>query len=143
MVNFNLTPDDKKKIVAAIREAESHTSGEIRVHVKSRCRGDVLAEAKKIFNQFQMHRTKHRNAVLIYVAPDSRQFAVLGDGGIHRRVGDDFWKGTRDQMSRFFSKGDFVGGIVEGVQSAGEKLKAHFPRGAANPDELPDAVTEG
>lgn len=132
-----------KRIVAeAISLAEEGTSGEIRVHVAARSVEDAYTEARKTFTRLRMHETKERNGVLIYVAPHSKKFAIVGDAGIDAKVGPDFWQSTRDRMAVQFSAGRLAEGIVEGVRSAGEKLKEHFPRRGDDVNELPDAVTE-
>ena len=84
--------DEEKVIVAAIVEAERHTSGEIRVHIEDRCRGgDPLQCALKFFFALKMNATKQHNGVLIYIAAKDHRFAVLGDEGIDKVVADDFW----------------------------------------------------
>ena len=131
------------EIVEAIRRAEGSTRGEIRVHVQNRCGEDPLKEARKVFRRLGMHRTREHNAVLIFVALQSRLFAIFGDEGMHGKVGDVFWNAARDKMQDHFVKNDIVGGIVAGVQSVGKKLKEHFPAAAGNRDELSDTVSEG
>ena len=142
MVEF-LDKQAKNKIVEAIRQAERATTGEIRVHVKPRCSEDVLKEAHKTFRRLGMHRAKEHNAVLIFVAPKSRRFAIVGDEGIHQKVGHDYWNAARDAMHHYFSKGDLAGGILAGVRSVGVQLKKHFPDGSGNANGLPDTVSEG
>ena len=132
----------KQKIVDAIRQAERLTSGEVRVHLKNQCGQDVLAEAKKIFHRLNMHKTKQRSAVLILVCPKNRTFAILGDSGIHAKVGGPFWNGVRDAMTGHFKKDQFVEGIIAGVLQTGEALKTHFPHTAGDVNQLPDEVTE-
>ena len=39
-----------------------------------------------------MTRTRERNAVLLYFAPVSRKFAVVGDAGVHEKCGAGFWE---------------------------------------------------
>ncbi len=132
----------EQRIVQAIREAEHKTSGEIRVHVRKTCKQDALVEAQKIFKKLGMHKTKERNGVLIFVAPQSRVFAIVGDEGIHAKVGVDFWDKTRDIMSNYFKSDKIAEGIVEGVLSAGRELAKHFPLKSDNPNELSDQVTK-
>ena len=134
---------DKKAIVAAIREAEAGTSGEIRVHVKRGATKDALEEARRLFGRIGMHKTRLRNGVLIFVSSKSRSFAILGDEGIHRLVGGTFWDATRDRMQAHFEKNELLEGIMAGVRSAGEQLKAHFPVGVKDRNELSNTVTEG
>ena len=81
--NF-LSDQEQANILAAISDAESHTSGEIRLHLESRCRGDVLDRAAVVFETLAMHKTSLRNGVLFYLATEDRKFAILGDGGIMR-----------------------------------------------------------
>ena len=133
----------KTAIVEAIRFAEKETSGQIRVHIKPLCKKDVMEEAKKIFFKLKMHRTKEKNAVLVFIALKDRHFAILGDEGIHVRVRDDFWNSTRDLMASFFAKGRLTEGIVAGVIEIGERLKEFFPVKPKNSNELSDTVTEG
>jgi uncharacterized membrane protein len=89
-----------------------------------------------------MHQTKHRNAVLIFVAPRSRTFAAIGDEAVHARCGDDFWRELADAMTAYFKRGDFTEGLVHGISRAGELLAAHFPREPDDRNELPDEVIE-
>lgn len=134
-----------ERIVAAIRAAEARSRGEIRVHVSRGAIGDVQKAAAKQFERLGMTATRERNGVLIFVAPESQRFAVIGDSGIHEKCGPDFWSGVAAAMEKDFREGRFAEGLVKGVESAGEELARHFPRveGASDVDELPDDVTEG
>src|SRR5437870_12383339 len=79
------------RIVAAIREAESKTSGEIRVYIQ-RGKLDVgpLIAARKRFYRLGMHKTLERNAVLIFEAPRAPQFAAVGVQAIAEKCGEAF-----------------------------------------------------
>ena len=131
-----------KQIVEAIRRVEKETGGEVHVHLRHFLIGDALNEAKKTFHKLKLHKTKHRNAVLIFVATKSKRFAVYGDEGIHQKVGDSFWNETRDKIQVYFKRGKIWEGIAAGVESVGEKLKIHFPARRGDANELPDQVTE-
>jgi uncharacterized membrane protein len=133
---------DSDRIVAAIRDAESRSSGEIRVHVTRRKPENLEERAKRRFELLGMTRTALRNGVLIYIAPKLRRFRILGDSGIHEKCGDDFWKETAAEIESHFRKGEFMEGIVRGISKVGDVLAAHFPRAAADANELPDEVTE-
>jgi uncharacterized membrane protein len=135
---------DKDRVVAAIRAAEARSAGEIRVHVSSRSVDDAQRAAVRVFEKEKMHETRERSGVLIFIAPPSRKFAVIGDRGIHARCGSDFWAEIARAMSADFGAGRFTDGIVKGVTSAGDMLAAHFPRSAERPDvnELSDDVSE-
>lgn len=135
------TPDQQEAIVKAIGEAEHATSGEIRVHIETSCKVEVLDEAAWLFKKVGMHKTADRNGVLIYLALKERNFAIIGDSGINAAVPPGFWDSVRDHMQQRFSEGLFTEGLVEGVLMAGEKLKEHFPRSENDVNELPDAIS--
>jgi uncharacterized membrane protein len=135
---------DHERIVAAIRAAEERSRGEIRVHVAHHSVGDAEAAAAAAFTKLGMSATAERNGVLIYVAPRSQRFAVVGDTAIHGRCGDAFWRGVAATMEKAFREGRFTDGIVEGIGTVGLALAREFPRVAGKRDEneLPDAVSE-
>jgi len=135
---------DRDRIRDAIRLAETRTSGEIRVSVSSLFWGDVRKTAEKAFLRMSMTATKERNAVLIFVVPARRKFVVLGDTGIHEKVGQDCWGEIVRIVSEKFSEGNFTDGLVNGIAAAGEQLATHFPFHAdRDSNELPDDVDLG
>jgi uncharacterized membrane protein len=133
-------PIDEPRVLAAIRDAEQLTSGEIRVLLARHAASDPVAAAQKHFQRLRMTHTKHRNAVLIFVAPKSRTFAVIGDAGVHEKCGDAFWRELAAAMETQFRAGDFTGGLVHGIARAGALLAEHFPREPDDRNELPDTV---
>ena len=133
---------ESDRIVKAIAEAEKKSSGEIRVHVTRHKPDNVEERARRRFELLGMTKTALRNGVLIYIAPNVRRFQILGDSGIHEKLGDSFWKETAAEIEAHFRRGDFTDGIVAGVAKVGEVLAVHFPRAAGDVNELPDEVTE-
>jgi uncharacterized membrane protein len=134
---------DHDRIVAAIREAEGRSRGEVRVHVSNQPGEDVQKAAAAQFERLGMTATALRNGVLIYVAPPAQQFAVIGDLAIHERCGGGFWGAVAQAMEEDFRAGRFTDGIVKGVTRAGEALATHFPRlDQADVNELADQVSE-
>ena len=115
-------------IVAAIRDAEHKTSGEIRVSISPKHIEDAVATAQAEFLRRGMNQSPERNGVFIFVAPRAHKFAVIGDEAVHAKCGDDFWQQLADAMAGFFRKSEFTPGIIHGVQKAGELLAEHFPR---------------
>lgn len=138
-----LNKEEEQAVVAAIRHAETGTSGEIRVHFERRVNGEALDNARKIFLQLGMQQTRLRNATLIVLFLESKKFAILGDKGINESVPDHFWDETRDLMGGFFRKGEIAHGLCTGIAQIGEKLKAYFPADEENPNELSDELSQG
>ena len=117
-----------ESIVTAIREAEHKTSGQIRVSISPSHIDDPFAAAQVEFMRLGMNQSPERNGVLIFVAPRSQKFAVIGDEGVHAKCGDEFWRKLADAMAGYFRKSEFTPGIIHGVQKAGDLLAEHFPR---------------
>ena len=138
-----LTKLEHDRIVAAIREAESKTSGEIRVLVqRGKLKSDPLVAAQKKFHRLGMHKTRERNAVLIFVVPRVHKLAVVGDNAIHERCGDEFWQRIVETMRVHFRNEKFSDALIDAVNEVGKVLAAHFPRTSASANELPDDVIE-
>jgi len=135
--------EEHQRILAAIREAEQDTSGEIRLFVETHCKGDVLDRAAFIFGELDMHKTGLRNGVLFYIAVASQKFAVLGDTGIHARVPSDFWDHIKEVMKKHFADGDLVTGLSEGIRMGGKALQEHFPYKTGDSNELSNEIAFG
>jgi uncharacterized membrane protein len=131
---------DHDRMVAAIAEAEKQTSGEIRVYVSHRKVNEVRRAAIHHFQKLGMQRTKHRNAVLIFVAPESQNFFVVGDEAVHAKCGETFWEQVAAGMQEQFRQARFTDGIIHGIHTAGKLLAQHFPRNGADRNELPDSI---
>ncbi len=132
----------------AIKAAESHTSAEIRVHLERRlprrffgARVDALARARRLFTKLGMHRTAERHGVLIYLAVDDRTLAVVGDVGIHGRVGDRLWHRVRDAMLEKLCAGAPREAIIGAIEGIGHELARHYPRRPGDTNELGDEVS--
>jgi uncharacterized membrane protein len=137
-----LTDANKQAIMDAIAQAEQNTSGEVRVHIESKVKGtSPYDRAVQVFEQLGMTETAQRNGVLVYVALDDRQFAIIGDEGIHAKVGETFWDQEKDQMVQYFAQGDIIGGIVYFIKQAGEKLKSYFPYQTDDKNELSNEIS--
>jgi uncharacterized membrane protein len=138
-----LTKLEHDQIVEAIRKAEAKTSGEIRVLIqRGRLNTDPFVVARKKFHQLGMHKTRQRNAVLIFVAPRSHKFAMIGDAAIHEKCGDEFWQRVVERMRAHFQMEKFSAGLIEAVHEVGGVLARHFPTSSPEKDELPNDVIE-
>lgn len=132
-----------KQIESAIKSAEKNTSGEIRVHIESRCRGNEVECATLAFHKLGMHKTLLRNGVLFYLALKDKKFAVVGDKAIHKNVPEGFWNLVRDKVLEHFRQEKFTEGLCEGVGMTGTELKKYFPYSEKDKDELSNEVTFG
>lgn len=131
---------DHDRVVAAIANAEQRTSGEIRVLVAREKAEDPVQAAQSHFERLGMTRTAARNGVLIFVAPRSHRFAIIGDTAIHERCGQSFWSEVARAMEQRFKQAEFTEGLVNGIEKAGALLAEHFPRQPDDQNELPDKI---
>ncbi len=138
---MKFSKEDERRLVEAIREAESQTSGEIRVHLQKKIKSSVYDEAKQAFEKLGMTATQERNGILFFLAEDQREFAILGDSGIHAKVDSKFWDQLSDTMQNDFKKGDFIIGLSKGIQMCGVELAKHFPRHLDDRNELSDFIS--
>ena len=132
-----------EQLVAEIAKAEAGTSGEIRVFVQRGPVGHALTDARTQFRKLGMEKTKERNGILIFVAPRARQFAVIGDEGVHAKCGPQFWKDLVEAMGAHFRKEDFTAAITHAIHEAGDLLGRYFPRQDGDRDELANDIAEG
>ena len=139
----HFTSEERERIRQAVNKAEVLTSGELRVYIEDTCKNDVLDRAAFVFAEMMMHKTKLRNGVLIYLALHDKKFAIIGDAGIHAKVGDDFWNNIKHQMTLHFKEMRFTEGLVYGIMEAGKALQQHFPPADNDNNELSDDIVFG
>jgi uncharacterized membrane protein len=137
------SPEEQETVIAAIRDAEKRTSGEIRVHVEPNCKSDPFVRAREVFEQLGMAATAQKNGVLFYIAHEDKKFAILGDSGIHEKVKDVFWQEERDILMDHFSRKAFAEGLAVAIAKVGEKLQQHFPYQSDDSDELSNDISFG
>jgi uncharacterized membrane protein len=127
---------DDDRVKAAIVAAEKLTSGEMRVSVSRFFWGNVQRAAHRAFTRLGMRATRDRNGILFFVVPSRRRFAIIGDEGIHQKVGQEFWEKL--------VAGKFNEGLIRGIAEAGRLLGLHFPyAGDKDVNELADDIDHG
>jgi uncharacterized membrane protein len=97
--------------------------------------------AERAFDRLGMRGTAQRNGVLFFIVPSRRRFVVLGDEGIHSKVGGEFWDKVVGAVASEFRERRFTDGLVQGIATVGRELATHFPFDpATDKNELPDDV---
>ena len=132
---------DQPRIVAAIETAEKQTSGEIRIHIQPRVGNlEIRTVAERTFERLGMTKTELRNGVLLFVACEEQRFVILGDRGLDEKVPAGFWDEIAAKLTIHFKAGEFTDGIVDAIHSAGDQLKAYFPRATDDRNELTNEI---
>jgi uncharacterized membrane protein len=132
---------DQPRLLAAVRDAEALTSGEIRIHVQAKTYGiDIKTVAERTFERLGMTKTALRNGVLLFIATEEQAFYICGDKGIDEKVPAGFWDDVAAKLTEQFKSGQFTDGIVEAIGAVGEHLARFFPRASDDVNELSDDI---
>ena len=131
------------RVEKAVASAEKRTSGELRVHIETKCKGDVMDRVAALFAALNMHKTESRNGVLLYLSIKDRKFAIIGDGGINQKVNSDFWQSTYDAALPHFKSEDFTSGLCSAIDTCGQALSDHFPYCENDVNELENGISWG
>jgi putative membrane protein len=89
-----------------------------------------------------LYKTREANGVLIYLSCFERKVVVVGDAGIHKKMGNQHWLEVRDQIINGIRKGKAREGICTAVETCGKALAAHFPRRSDDQNELSNQVID-
>jgi putative membrane protein len=100
------------------------------------------AEALRQFLSHGLQNTESRTGVLIFVSVAERYAVILADAGINRKVTQDVWDQAIAALIGSIKAGRPADGFVAAIGQCVDILSAHFPPGALNRDELPNAIIE-
>jgi putative membrane protein len=98
--------------------------------------------ALRAFHEHGLHRTAQGTGVLVFASLFEHRAVVLGDHGIHARMGDGEWQRAVDALAAGLRAGDPARGFCEAIALCGAKLAEHFPPapGGGSGNELGDAL---
>ena len=122
-----LSKVEHARLHAAIQTAEAGNSGDVVLFITHEKVEHALAAAHREFHRLKLDQAPAQNSFLIYVAPDSQKFAVVGGKALHHKVGQHGWDHLSALLQRYFRDGNFTEGLVNVIAQVGEKLKEHFP----------------
>jgi putative membrane protein len=102
----------------------------------------VHARAEQAFFEHGVHQTREGTGVLVFASLLEHRAVVIGDRGIHARMGDAEWQRAVDALVEGMRRGAPGDGFVAAIERVGARLEEHFPRraGEAVPDELPNGL---
>ncbi len=101
--------------------------------------GSVERAARRAFVRLGIARTRERNGVLLFVVPARRELYVLGDEGLHAKVGQKLWDDVAREVSLGLAAGEPTPAILLGVKLVGAELARCFPAPAGgHVNQLPD-----
>ena len=141
-VKHFLTALEHDRVHRAIKTAEEGTSGDIVVYVSHRKVEDPLAAANCEFQKLRLEAAAEKNSLLIFLAPKSQKFAVVGGTALHAKVGQAWWDELVALLTLHFKASRFTDGLVATIEKAGHALKHHFPASATDRTGQRDIVEE-
>ena len=89
-----------------------------------------------------LFKTRESNGVEIYLSFFEKRVVVIGDRGIHEKMGDQHWQHVRDLIIRGIHEGNVCAGICEAIETCGKALAEHFPPRPDDVNELPNRVID-
>ena len=98
--------------------------------------------AREQFLAQNLHTTRDRTGVLLYVSVAEHQVELLADAGIHAKVAPDTWERVVREFTARVKAGAIGDGFIQAVNTIGTELATHFPAAGVNPNELPDHLVE-
>jgi uncharacterized membrane protein len=131
-----------ERVHRAIKSAEEGTSGDIVVYISRRKMEDPLAAANHEFRKLRLETAKEKNSLLIFLAPKSQKFAVVGGTALHEKMGQSWWTELIALLTRHFKEGHYTDGLAATIEQAGRALKNHFPADAPDRTGQKDIVEE-
>jgi uncharacterized membrane protein len=141
-VKHFLSALEHARVHAAIKAAEAGTSGDIVVYITHKNVEDPLAAANHQFRKLRLETATNNDSFLVFLAPKSQKFAVVGGTALHEKVGQAWWDHLSALLTRHFRAGHYTDGLVAAIDEAGHKLKAHFPAKSADRTGQKDIVED-
>ena len=99
-------------------------------------------EALRQFTAHGLQHTEGRTGVLIFVSVAERHAEILADAGIARKVSAEVWDDAVRVLIAGIAAGRAAEGFVAAIGQCAAVLSEHFPPGAINRNELPNAIIE-
>jgi len=100
----------------------------------------VREAALSSFYRNGVYKTKKRTGILIYISLMERMVVVIGDEGIHAKVGDEAWNDVIKIIVHGIKHKHLKQGVIDGIESCRDLLKTHFPNGSGDTNELSNRV---
>ena len=118
---------DHDRLHRVIQAAENGTSARIVVYITHQGITDPLTKAHAVFRKMKLETEAERTGFLLFLAPKTQKFAVLGGTALHEKFGQSWWDGITRVVTSHFKEGNFTEGLLAAIQMAGLEFQQHFP----------------
>ncbi len=104
-------------------------------------RDRVRQRAEEQFLAKNLHATRERTGVLIYVSFAERMAELIADEAIHAKVPEHTWDQAMNALTEGLKRYQAAAGFVSAIELCANLLADNFPaRLGDNPNELPDSI---
>ena len=102
----------------------------------------VRRRAIALFKAAAERRTVGRTGVLIYLSMAERRAEIVADEAITEVTTPEIWGEAMAALLVDVREGRVADGMIAAIQQVGTVLAEHFPRSAADANEIPDKLIE-
>jgi putative membrane protein len=85
-----------------------------------------------------LHTTKGRTGILIYISLAEHFAELIADHAIDKKVSQETWNQIMHELTSHLSRGERDEGLIVAIEACGKLLAEHFPPGSEDPNELPN-----
>ena len=114
----------------------------MRLIPRSAQRTHAARRAREQFYAQQLHQTRERTGLLLFVSVAERYVEILADEGINAKVAPGTWDILIKNFVAQLSGGRIAPGFLEAVAACAKILAEHCPAQIENPNELPNRLVE-
>lgn len=97
---------------------------------------EVDQRAIQAFFENNLHFTRDRSGILIFVSLLEHKAKIIADSGVDKQVKDGIWDDILLKLTEKIRKGDLTEGFVQAISSCGDILSTHFPIKRDDTNEL-------
>jgi putative membrane protein len=109
---------------------------------KSVKRQRAARHAREQFFLQNLHETRGRTGILIFVSVAEQYVEIIVDTAIAAVVDNQVWHKTVEEFIQHVRKGDISTGFESSIEDCRQIVWEHFPAPEGRPDELPNHLIE-
>ncbi|MCJ7764603.1 MAG: TPM domain-containing protein [Thiovulaceae bacterium] len=94
--------------------------------------------ARRHFMALQLHTTKKRSALMLFVSEDEHYVEILTDIEVAKKIPDSEWEAIVQSFISRVKEGETTQGYLEAIERSGKLLTLQFPYDPEETDELPN-----
>ena len=98
--------------------------------------------AREQFFAQNLHLTRQRTGVLLFVSVSERYVEIIADKGINDRVHGNAWDDIVSDFTRRIKANEISEGFLSAIEACGSLLAESYPYSQGDVDELPNRLVE-